>query len=225
MARRRIEQDAGSHGRGRRLRHGQPALGVAGGACTRPPGSGVEVVVTSRPGGGARRRARRAAGPGRHAATACASCATPACRKRCWKPPPASRCSACASACRCCSTTARSRTRRAGPDPRPGGQVPARRPAAARRQPLQGAADGLEPRCARRQPHAAVGRVPDDATSTSCTASTRSRRTRPQRGETDYGERFTCAVARDNIFATQFHPEKSADARSGPLSNFLAWKP
>jgi imidazole glycerol-phosphate synthase subunit HisH len=30
-------------------------------------------------------------------------------------------------------------------------------------------------------------------------------------GETDYGGRFTCALARDNIFATQFHPEKSAE--------------
>ncbi len=29
-------------------------------------------------------------------------------------------------------------------------------------------------------------------------------------GETEYGRRFTSAVARDNIFATQFHPEKSA---------------
>ena len=29
-------------------------------------------------------------------------------------------------------------------------------------------------------------------------------------GEADYGERFTCVAARDNIFETQFHPEKSA---------------
>jgi len=31
-------------------------------------------------------------------------------------------------------------------------------------------------------------------------------------GESDYGLRFTCAVAQANIFAVQFHPEKSADA-------------
>ncbi|MEY8875857.1 MAG: imidazole glycerol phosphate synthase subunit HisH [Leptothrix sp. (in: b-proteobacteria)] len=44
-------------------------------------------------------------------------------------------------------------------------------------------------------------------------------------GETDYGDRFTCAVARDNIFATQFHPEKSADQGLAVYRNFLSWKP
>jgi glutamine amidotransferase len=44
-------------------------------------------------------------------------------------------------------------------------------------------------------------------------------------GETEYGVRFTCAVARDNIFATQFHPEKSADQGLALYRNFLLWKP
>jgi glutamine amidotransferase len=44
-------------------------------------------------------------------------------------------------------------------------------------------------------------------------------------GETEYGSRFTSAVARDNIFATQFHPEKSADHGLALYRNFLHWKP
>ena len=44
-------------------------------------------------------------------------------------------------------------------------------------------------------------------------------------GETEYGARFTCALARDNIFATQFHPEKSADHGLALYRNFLHWNP
>ena len=44
-------------------------------------------------------------------------------------------------------------------------------------------------------------------------------------GETDYGVRFTCALARDNIFATQFHPEKSAEHGLALYRNFLHWTP
>ncbi len=40
---------------------------------------------------------------------------------------------------------------------------------------------------------------------------------------TDYGFPFTCAIARANIFATQFHPEKSQRAGLQLLANFVAW--
>ena len=44
-------------------------------------------------------------------------------------------------------------------------------------------------------------------------------------GSTDYGLSFTCAVARDNIFATQFHPEKSAANGLRLYENFVHWNP
>jgi glutamine amidotransferase len=49
--------------------------------------------------------------------------------------------------------------------------------------------------------------------------------TRHIAGETEYGERFTSAIARDNIFATQFHPEKSAEYGLSLYRNFLHWNP
>lgn len=42
-------------------------------------------------------------------------------------------------------------------------------------------------------------------------------------GESDYPFRFTCAVGRDNLFATQFHPEKSHTAGLQLLANFIKW--
>ena len=44
-------------------------------------------------------------------------------------------------------------------------------------------------------------------------------------GVTEYGLRFTCAVASDNIFATQFHPEKSASLGLRLYANFIEWRP
>ena len=44
-------------------------------------------------------------------------------------------------------------------------------------------------------------------------------------GETEYGQRFCSAIARDNIFATQFHPEKSATHGLSLYRNFLHWRP
>jgi len=42
-------------------------------------------------------------------------------------------------------------------------------------------------------------------------------------GTTEYGQPFTSALLRDNIFAVQFHPEKSQAAGLGLLANFVQW--
>jgi glutamine amidotransferase len=44
-------------------------------------------------------------------------------------------------------------------------------------------------------------------------------------GTSCYPQPFTCAVARENIFAAQFHPEKSSHAGLALLRNFVSWEP
>ena len=76
------------------------------------------------------------------------------------------------------------------------------------------------------QPHAIWGDVPDAAYFYFVHSFyARPSDARHSVGVADYGGRFTAAIARDNIFATQFHPEKSADHGLALYRNFLHWKP
>ena len=42
-------------------------------------------------------------------------------------------------------------------------------------------------------------------------------------GTSEYPDKFSCALARDNIFAVQFHPEKSQRHGLQLLDNFIGW--
>ena len=44
-------------------------------------------------------------------------------------------------------------------------------------------------------------------------------------GWAEYGQTVTAIIAKDNIIATQFHPEKSQDSGIELMSNFLGWNP
>ena len=44
-------------------------------------------------------------------------------------------------------------------------------------------------------------------------------------GTSEYPTPFTCAIARNNVFAVQFHPEKSDQAGLQLLANFAQWRP
>lgn len=76
------------------------------------------------------------------------------------------------------------------------------------------------------QPHAMWDGVPDDAYFYFVHSFyARPVDARHAVGQADYGAPFAAAIARDNLFATQFHPEKSADHGLRLYRNFLHWNP
>ena len=76
------------------------------------------------------------------------------------------------------------------------------------------------------KPHAVWGEVPDGAYFYFVHSFyAKPSDVRHSAGQTDYGQRFCSAIARDNIFATQFHPEKSSEHGLALYRNFLHWNP
>ncbi len=192
--------------------------------CTSPRAAGCRGGRHLAPRGGARRRARGAARPGRDARLhARAARVRPAGRGAARRPRTKPLFGVCVGMQMLLDHSEERPHRGLGLIPGEVLPLPAGGPAAARRQPLQGAADGLEPGLRRRSRHPLWDGIPDGA----CFYFVHSYYARPSdarhsAGETDYGARFTAALARDNIFATQFHPEKSADARPGPVPQLPA---
>ena len=208
--------------RHRRLRHGQPALGAEGARARRArrPTS----TITADP--EAIRRADRVVFPGQGAMPDCMrslreSGLGEAVAEAAARHGPSS---ACASACRCSSSAATRATRRAS-------------------RVLPGAVRGFGARAARAAglkvphmgwnevwqvaPHALWQGIADGSRfyfvhSYYCAPG---RRRALAAGTTRYPDGFTSAIARDNIFATQFHPEKSSVAGLTLLSNFASWNP
>ena len=43
--------------------------------------------------------------------------------------------------------------------------------------------------------------------------------------QVEYGQKLSAIIAKENIFAVQFHPEKSGNAGLKLLANFLSWRP
>ena len=193
-------------------------------------GSGVEVVVTNRPDRGVRPPTAWSC-PGRApCATACASCRTAglqqavAARRR--QQAADGRVRGHADAAR---RTAKSRTRPAwGLIP---GTVRALSPGRPACSPTAAASRcrkwaGTASRQTHARPHPPVGgRARQQLVLFRPQLPCRPRDAAHSAGLTDYGLSFTCALARDNIFATQFHPEKSADQGLALYRNFLHWKP
>jgi imidazole glycerol-phosphate synthase subunit HisH len=101
-----------------------------------------------------------------------------------------------------------------GPVCRQRGALPRRRDAHAGRRAAEGAAHGLEPRAADDAPSLWDGVADDSWFYFVHSYYVAPRDAALTAGTSDYGHRFTCVVARDNIFATQFHPEKERRRRT-----------